>query len=128
VKNIFFIHWESTEIEALAAQITQMGYSVATECKDSPTACRRVTELLPDAVVISLRRFVSGGRETGRFLGTSRVTKHIPLIYMDGPRDARRDRIREILPEAIFSSIQDLPETLARVLGNAPAGNEPPRE
>lgn len=121
MKNIFFIHWESTEVEALAEQIAQMGYNVATECKDGPTACRRVTEMQPDVVVISLRKFVSGGRETGRFLGTSRVTKHIPIIYMDGPRDARRDRIKEILPEAIFSSIQDLPETLKRVLGTDPA-------
>lgn len=122
MKNILFIHWEAEECEQFAAKIRKWGYSVATESGQQSDACKRVRELMPDAVVISLRKYVSGGREVGRFIGTSRVTQEIPIIYMDGPRDTRRDRIREILPDAVFSSIQDLEETLANIFGEQKEG------
>ncbi|MCB1186021.1 hypothetical protein KDL29_02545 [bacterium] len=117
MKNVFFIHWEPEECEQFAAQISKWGYNVISESGQQAEACRRVNEMQPDCVVISLRKYVSGGREVGRFIGTNRATKDIPIIYMDGPRDTRRDRIAEILPDALFSAIQDLEATLGEVLG-----------
>jgi CheY-like chemotaxis protein len=115
VKNIFFIHWNAEEIAPLAAQIAAWGYSVATESEKSPEACRKVAATLPDAVVISLRRYVALGRETARFIGTRRTTKHIPIVFMDGKQDERLERIAAMLPQAQFCLIDELAEVLQQL-------------
>lgn len=115
MKNIFFIHWNAEECEPLAAQIATWGYSVATETEKSPEACRKVAATMPDAVVISLRRFVALGRETARFIGTRRTTKHIPIIFMDGPGDERVARIATMLPQAHFCPLDELQERLLQL-------------
>ncbi len=111
------MHWETDECPEFAAKISDWGYSVACERDSGPDDCRKVIELQPDVVVISLRKSVSLGRETGRFISMNRKTKHIPLIYMDGPRDNRRDRITALVPTAKFSAIQELEELLGELTG-----------
>ncbi len=68
-----------------------------------------------DAVVISLDRSPAHGRVVGVYLRQLKRTRHLPLIFLGG-LPAKVERVRRSLPDAHYTSLEDLPATVARAL------------
>jgi len=54
-------------------------------------------------VVIDLNRLPSQGRDLGIALRTYKTTRQVPLVFVDGDPE-KVARIREILPDAVYTS------------------------
>lgn len=110
--RVRIIHWKPEEAEPLIQSVRaggfQADYSHDTE---GPAVTRAIRENLPDAVVIDLSRLPSHGREMAVWLRGNKSTRSIPLVFVNGEQE-KVDRIKSILPDAIFTTNSRLPAAL----------------
>ena len=110
--KIFLVHWREAEAEVLAKEIRTMGWTVDWESDDGDRAEQRIIADPPDVVVIYLTRLPSHGRETGHALKEIKVTREIPLVYVDGS-EAAIDRTRNMIPDAVYTTTEQLDKILS---------------
>jgi DNA-binding response OmpR family regulator len=111
--KVLLVHWNSQEAGILADMVRSYGWEVATETDDGSRVGRQVKEMKPNAVVIYLSRQPSHGRETGQGLRSLKTAKTVPLVYVDGTPEVV-ERTRQKIPDAIFTSTEELPEVLVK--------------
>ncbi len=111
--KVLLVHWNSQEAGILAEMVRSYGWEVAIETDDGARVGRQVKEMRPNAVVIYLSRLPSHGRETGAGLREVKATKGVPLVYVDGTPEVI-ERTRQRIPDAIFTSTEELPEVLVK--------------
>jgi hypothetical protein len=73
----------------------------------------------PDAIVIDLSRLPSQGRDFALLIRKRKGTRHFPLIFVGGV-PAKVARVRELLPDAIYSSWEQIGNALAEAIANPP--------
>lgn len=117
--NIRLIHWNADEAELRAKILRAAGYRVSAGPID-PSELRAMRTAPPAAVVIDLSRLPSHGREVALALRNAAGTRHVPLLFAEGD-PAKAERIRTLLPDAIFTRWADLAAQLPGVLANPPA-------
>jgi CheY-like chemotaxis protein len=71
------------------------------------------------AVVIDLTRLPSHGLEVARALRQSKATRHVPLVFAAGAPD-KVQRIREVLPDAVYCEWDGIAGALEQALRSAP--------
>jgi DNA-binding response OmpR family regulator len=111
--KVFLIHWNRQESDILIHMVQAYGWEVTAESEDGSRAGRLIKEREPDVVVIFLSRQPSHGRETGIALRSVKATMDIPIIFVDGT-DEINERIKQKVPDAIFSTSEKLKDTLVR--------------
>lgn len=111
--RLFVIHWDAAEAAQLAAPLLQDGWEVELETEDGARAVRTIMAQPPDAVVVSLDRKPSHGRETVQALTASKSGRDIPVIFVGGEA-AAQDKTRTKFREAQFVEAPGLRRALAR--------------
>lgn len=111
--RLFLIHWNAEEAEQMAAPLRKDGWEVAVESEGGAQARKAILADLPDAVLVSLARLPSHGRETARALKSSKTTRDIPIIFVGEPSDAM-DKTRTRFRDATFVTEAGLKRVLAR--------------
>lgn len=107
---LVLVHWDRDEAEQLAAPLEAAGWQVelgndrVTRWKADP----------PTAVVISLRRLPSHGREVADALWQSKWGRTIPIVFFDGAVE-KVEAIRRRFPAAYFASWPELPGVLRQL-------------
>jgi hypothetical protein len=71
-------------------------------------------------VVIDLSRVPSQGRDLGLHLRKYKATRHVPLVFVGGA-PAKVTRIRELLPDAVYTTWDDIGTALPAAIENPPA-------
>jgi hypothetical protein len=105
--DLVLVHWESEEAEQLAAPLRAKGWQVRVgnfelkELKAKP----------PLAVLISLRRLPSHGREVADALWYTKWGRAIPIIFFDGAPE-KVEATRKKFPAAQFTTWEELPPLL----------------
>jgi len=123
--RVYWVHWHAEEAKQRAAPLRAAGYAV--DCGPiDPDVVRKLRREPPLAVVIDLSRLPSHGRDVGLGLRTFKTTRQVPLVFVDGPRD-KVDRIRKLLPDAVFTSRGRIRTSLERAISNPPADPLVPR-
>lgn len=117
--TIHLIHWNAAEAEARAAVIRAAGYEVASGLPPGPEFIKRMRQDPPAAVVIDLGRLPSQGRDMGVALRVSAATRRIPLVFVAGSPD-KVARVREVLPDAVFTTWERIAEALAEAISSPP--------
>lgn len=108
--DLILVHWHADEAEELAAPLRRDGWRVRVgkfelqELKADP----------PVAVVISLRRLPSHGREVADALWYSKWGRAIPIVFFDGEPD-KVEATRKKFPEAHFTTWAELPALLVQL-------------
>lgn len=105
--EIVLVHWEATEAEGLASALRDLGWSVRT----GPWELKDLKVQPPTAVVISLRRLPSHGREVADALWYTKWGRAIPIVFFDGAPD-KVAATKAKFPAARFTTWDDLPEVL----------------
>ena len=118
--TICLIHWNATEAEERSARIRAAGYEVASGLPPGPDFIKRLRQDPPDAVVIDLSRLPSQGRDMGVALRVSAATRRIPLVFAAGSPD-KIERVREVLPDAVYTTWERIDEALAEAVSSPPA-------
>jgi hypothetical protein len=113
------IHWHSAETKERAERVRAAGYEVDCEVPDGPNFLRKLSRDPPMAVVIDLARLPSQGRDMAVAIRKQRATRHVPLVFVGGdPKKVAR--IKEILPDAVYTSWSLIGSSLERAITHAP--------
>ena len=111
--RLFVIHWNADEASELTTPLVQDGWDVQLETEDGARAARAIIAEPPDAVVVSLERLPSHGRETVQALKQSKLGRGIPVIFVGGAGDALA-KTKTKIRDAQFVSAESLRRALAR--------------
>jgi hypothetical protein len=85
----------------------------------SASGLRALREDPPCAIVIDLSRVPSQGRDLGLNLRKYKATRHVPLVFVGGTPE-KVARVREILPDAVYATWDDIGTTLPFAIENPP--------
>ena len=118
MKRVRLIHWNAAEAAERAARLQAAGYSVNAEML-TPEGLRELRASPPHAVVIDLSRTPSHGRDVGLGLRGYKATRHVPLVFVGGDLE-KVARIKELLPDAVYSTWSRIRSALKRAIANPP--------
>jgi CheY-like chemotaxis protein len=123
--RVRLIHWNAAEAEERADRLRSAGYEVVHEALDA-AGLRRLREDPPSAVVIDLSRMPSQGRDVALGIRKTKATRFVPLVFVDGD-PAKVARIKEILPDAVYTTWSQIQGSLKRAISHPPADPVVPR-
>ena len=118
MQRIRLIHWNAAEAGERAAQLRAVGYEVDGEPLDG-AGLRRLRDDPPDVMVIDLSRRPSQGRDVGLTLRKYVATRRVPLVYAGGAGDVVA-RLREHLPDAVYTSWEEVGGALEQAIAHPP--------
>ncbi|MEP6534680.1 MAG: hypothetical protein ABJF23_05140, partial [Bryobacteraceae bacterium] len=99
--NVVLIHWNRGEAEEKLALFTAAGFRAEVLLPDGLAFLKTLTAEPPVAIVISLDRLPSQGRDVALAIRMNKGTRAIPLIFAGGALE-KVARARESLPDAIY--------------------------
>lgn len=118
MKRIVLVHWHAGEAEQRAGLLGRGGYRVTTY-SETQGDHRALAADPPDVFVIDLGRLPSHGREVGAWLRRQKATRRVPLVFIEGD-EVKTARVREMLPDAVFSDWDRIADDLPRALASPP--------
>lgn len=122
MSRIVLFHWNTAEAAERVGQLRRAGHEVSRHLAEGgASSLRTLADRPPDAFVIDLSRLPSRGRAVATALRQRQGTRAVPIVFVEGDPE-KRARLREALPDAVYT-------TWARVRGDLRrAIASPPRE
>ena len=117
-RRVRVIHWKPAEVLDEIELLRSAGYDVDFEAF-GPTSFKQMRENPPDAVVIDLSRIPSQGRAVGLGIRKYKDARHVPLVFVGGDPDKAK-RVREILPDAVYTIWDRILDDLEPAITNPP--------
>ncbi len=117
--RVRLVSWKPEEAEEQAALLRSFGHEVDA----SPVATGTIRELPRaevDAFVLDLDRLPSQGRDVGVTLRRAKSSRHVPLVFAGGAPE-KVERVRELLPDAIFAGWHEVAAALERAIASPPS-------
>lgn len=116
---IRLIHWNEEEAIAKSVKLEAAGFMVDIE-PFGPASLRELRRKPPAAVVIDLNRLPSQGRDVGIAVRQHRATRDVPIVFVEG-EPAKVARIKQLLPDAVYTRWGRISSSLKRAIANPPA-------
>jgi len=113
--RIILLHWNADECKELAGTLRAGGWDVQEFSSTDNLRLKDLRAKPPAAMVISLRRLPSHGREVADALWYTKWGSSIPLIFFDGEPE-KVETTRAKFPAATFVSYDGLLQALSRPL------------
>jgi hypothetical protein len=117
--RIRLIHWSGPEGRERRLRLAALGHEAEYDDLDGPALARRLRTAIPDAFVIDLSRLPSHGREIAMGLRTAKATRGVPIVFVDGDPE-KVARLKALLPDATYTTWQQLKTPLARAIAHPP--------
>jgi len=117
--RIQLIHWNAAEATERANRLQTLGYDVTCDLPAGPAFLRALADDPPTAVVIDLSRLPSQGRDIAVNLRMQASTRFVPLLFVGGD-PAKVARIHELLPDAAYTSWDEIGAALAGAIAAPP--------
>jgi CheY-like chemotaxis protein len=117
--KIKLIHWKPEELEDRASKLRAAGYHVDASLDSGPRVFKTLTKDPPAAIVIDLSRLPSQGRDFAIILRSRKSTREIPIVFVEGD-SAKVESIRELLPDATYTTWDQVSEILPEAIANPP--------
>ncbi len=118
--RIRLIHWNKDEARARAEILRAAGYDVYYKMQAGPEFLRDLRANPTNAVVIDLNRAPSHGRDVGVALRASKSTRHTPIVFVGGEPE-KVARVKQLLPDAAFTSWNKIRSALKQAIAHPPA-------
>jgi CheY-like chemotaxis protein len=117
LKTVRLVHWNEDEGLERQKQLEAFGFDALFEFGDGLFMARQIKASPPDAVVIDLSRVPSHGREVAQSVRTTKATRHVPIVFVDGEPEKVK-KTRQFIPDATFTTWgrikTALPKAIAR--------------
>lgn len=123
---IRLIHWKDIEIQERVAKLRSLGYQVISELPGGPVLLKELRQNPPLAIVIDLSRLPSQGRDIGLAIRHFKTTRYVPIVFVDGDTEKVK-RIRELIPDAAFTTWVEIGNMLTEAIANPPVSPIKPR-
>jgi len=121
VASVRLIHWNGPEGRERKLRLASLGHHVEFDDVDGPGLSRVLRTSQPDVYVIDLTRMPSSGRQVAMWLRSTKSTRHIPIVFVDGDPE-KVARLKELLPDATYTSWPRLKTALPKAIAR-PASN-----
>ncbi len=118
MRRVRLIHWNDVEARACVERIRKEGFKPEFEIFSRKTL-RNIQKNVPDVIVIDLSRLPSQGRDIGFTLRKTKATRHVPLVFCGGSKE-KVEKIRDHLPDAVFSSWSAVRTAIEQAVANQP--------
>lgn len=115
--TVQLIHWNEDEGLERRQQLEALGFATGFDAGDVTRVLRAIRADAPDAVVIDLSRMPSHGREVARVLRSSKTTRAIPLVFVDGEKE-KVALTRALLPDACFTTWRRIKTALPKAIAS----------
>ena len=119
MRRIRLIHWNAAEAADRAARLPADEFQVDHAQLDT-AGLRALRANPPDILLIDLGRLPSHGRDVGASVRQTRATRYIPLVFVGGD-PAKVERVRQLLPDAVYTGWVDVQTALVDAMANPPA-------
>ena len=117
-QTVRLVCWKEDRAAEVAADLESTGFEVDFRAF-SPSTMKELSEDPPGAVVIDLGRLPAQGRDVAVAMRTRARTRHLPLVFVDGA-DEKVPKIRELLPDAIFTDCEGLKRAIEDAIAEPP--------
>jgi hypothetical protein len=114
------VHWHPDEAKERAGRLQALGFQVHYAAPNPPVFLKELLANPPAAVVIDLSRLPSHGRDLAVSLHERKGTRGIPLVFVGGEPE-KVARLRELLPDATYTSWEEIGDALAAAIAQPPA-------
>jgi hypothetical protein len=118
-RRLYLCHWHPEEAEELADALRPSGWEIKVIHNGDQLRPKKLREEPPLAFIISLRRLPSHGKKTAQFLWSAKWRREIPILFFDGVPE-KVEALRDIYPEATFTSWEALTDVLTDLTSNEP--------
>ena len=119
--QVILLHWNADECLELSGPLRKGGWDVQEISSTDNLKLKDLRANPPTAVVISLRRLPSHGREVADALWYTKWGRAIPLVFFDGEPE-KVEPTRAKFPAATFVGYDDLLQSLENLPPQASAG------
>jgi hypothetical protein len=119
MERVRLVHWNAEEAEERAARLRSLGFEVDARPLESSTI-RELPNQAGAAVVVDLARLPAQGRDIGVAVRRSKTSRRVPLVFVGGASE-KVERVREVLPDAVYTSWDEVGDALARAIAAPPA-------
>jgi CheY-like chemotaxis protein len=119
--NVRLIHWNGPEGRERKLRLASLGHHADFDDMDGPGLMRVLKASTPDAFLIDLSRLPSHGREVAMWLRSTKSTRQVPIVFVDGD-PAKVAKLKQLLPDATYTSWPRLATALPKALAR-PAAN-----
>jgi hypothetical protein len=117
---IKLVHWNAVEAAQPARLIEAGGYKVDFDPLVGLGFLKAWREAPPAAMVVDLSRLPSQGRDMALAVRHSKATRAIPLVFVGGD-PLKVERIRGLLPDAVYTQWGTISAALQQAIENPPA-------
>ena len=111
--KLFMVDWDVVAVDEHAQHLYEDGWEVERESVDPRKAFDLIKSYLPNVVVIYLSHLPAYGRALADDLRSSRETKEIPILFVDGKEKAVKKAMAET-PGAVSAAQEDVLGELLR--------------
>jgi CheY-like chemotaxis protein len=115
VAHLRLVHWNGREGRERKLRLASLGHHADFDDVDGPALMRVLRSSTPDAYLIDLSRLPSHGREVAMWLRSTKSTRHVPIVFVDGD-PAKVAKLKQLLPDATYTSWPRLAPALAKAL------------
>lgn len=112
--------WDAEGAAERVKELRKAGFRAAWD-RGRAGDLRELSAEPPAAVVIDLSRLPSHGREVALALRQTKGTRHVPLVFVEGGPE-KVDAMRDLLPDAAFTSWATVAGVLRHAIARARAG------
>ena len=113
------IHWNADQAELWAEKLRSAGYEAVSAPLDR-SALQSLRNEPPDAVIVDLSRLPSQGRDIALSIRKYKATRHVPLVFVGGD-SAKVGRIKALLPDAVYTTWEDIEPALETAIAKPPS-------
>ena len=114
--SIRLVHWKQEETAERMQTLRALGHSVVDDVPaDGSSFLRELVIERPDALVIDLARLPMQGRDLALAVRARKSTRHVPIVFVGG-EPPKVDRVRQKLPDAVYTSWDGLAKSLPRAI------------
>ena len=118
------VHWNADEAAERSARLSAAGYRVDPS-PITPQSLRQLRTQPPAAVVIDLSRLPMQGRDVALAVRHTKTTRNVPIVFVEGAA-AKLARIREQVPDAVFTTWGRIRSALRDAMAHPPVDAKPP--
>lgn len=118
--RVRLFHWNAEEAKEFLRILRVAGHQVAYDARIAPGLAAKIRNSPPEAFVIALTRLPARGRDIAAFLRGRKATRHIPIVFLDGPPE-KLEAVRRQIPDAVYTTLEHLGAALQVALAHPPA-------
>jgi hypothetical protein len=103
--KVFYLHWNEQEAKEQASTLQDAGHDVRFHWSTEEHI--KLGDWEPEAVVISLDRLPSHGRQVAEWFWEAKKRRSVPVVFAGGKPD-KVEAARDRFPKAIFCDAHDV--------------------